>query len=172
MISTDTENLQIRTVTWTPKPGALFTLPETSAHLSRSITCTVRDPAFRGLAVTGYHASLEPKLATLSINCTAGAVHVTADRLHGSFDGMRLTYRQGNALIQAHSWDDLPASGIDLVTFHPSRTRRYDGRLVVTASLSDGTTEQATYTLCIFQDWTAGSLRLREEIHARCYPQE
>lgn len=172
MISTDTENLQIRTITWTPKPGVLFTLPETSVNLSWSITCTVRDPAFHDLAATGYRASLDPKLATLSIDDTAEAVHVTAERLQGSFDDMCLTYRQGNTLLQAYSWDDLPASGIDLVAFHPSQTKRYEGRLVVTAFLSDGTTEQATYTLCIFQDWTAGSLRLREEIHARCYPQE
>lgn len=137
----------------------------TSLH--RTITCTVRDQKQKNLTVTGYTARLEPEIARPSIKIIADAVHVVADSLSGLFRAESLVYRQGNQLVQAQNWDDLPASGIDLVEFRASREIRCDASLLLTAHLSDGTMEKAAYTFSIFQDWTAGNIRLREEVHAR-----
>lgn len=159
--------------TWTPAPGKLFSLPETSGAINYQISCAIALaatalPTDIVPTVTAYSATLAPlpTVDVLRITPSATALTVSAQSLAGLFGFDFIDYREGDAITRIHSWGDLPDTA-DIVEFRPSHDASRDFTLAVTATLSDKRTVSATYTLQILQDWSAGAEKLRSEVNAR-----
>ncbi len=159
--------------TWTPAPGKLFSLPETSGAINYQISCAIALaatalPTDIVPTVTAYSATLAPlpTVDVLRITPSATALTVSAQSLAGLFGFDFIDYRDGDAIVRIYSWDDLPDAA-DIVEFRPSHDTSRDFTLSVTATLSDKRTVSATYTLQILQEWSAGAEKLRSEVNAR-----
>lgn len=159
--------------TWTPAPGKLFSLPETTAAISYPISCVVALaatalPTDIAPTVTAYAATISPVPAVdvLQLTPSASALTVSAKSLAGLFGFDFIDYREGDAITRIHSWDDLPDTA-DIVEFRPSRDASRDFTLRVTATLSDKRTVSATYSLQVLQEWSAGAEKLRSAVNAR-----
>lgn len=159
--------------TWTPAPGKLFSLPETTGAISYPISCVVALaatalPTDIAPTVTAYAATISPipTVDVLRLTPSASALTVSAKSLAGLFGFDFIDYREGDAITRIHSWGDLPDTA-DIVEFRPSHDASRDFTLAVTATLSDKRTVSATYTLQILQDWSAGSEKLRSAVNAR-----
>lgn len=176
-----------RTVTWTPVPGVLFTKPETATGVAVHVSVTVTEqaapggagstgatasagstgsPAAKPIAVDHYTAAISPAQDVLTIGTDAGGVTVSAATLAGLFGIRHIDYRKDNRLHRVYDWGDLPQQ-CRLVAFKPSADTQATYTLTVTAHLVDGTTERATYTMIITQNWTAGRIRLEAAVDAR-----
>lgn len=180
-----------RTVTWTPAPGVLFTHPETAHNISEHVSVTVTGPAAPGggtgdtgdtgdtggtggtggtgstlIPVDHYSSSIAPTQSVLSISADVAGVTVSAPTLAGLFPIRYIDYRKNNATHRIYDWNALPPQ-CRLVAFKPTTARQFTFTLTVTAHLTDGSTEQAAYSLIVTQDWTAGKIRLEAEVDAR-----
>ncbi|HEX5678793.1 MAG TPA: hypothetical protein VFX91_12580 [Alcanivorax sp.] len=155
-----------RTVTWTPAPGELFNLPETSTNVLYSVSVSVSDDLNPGLSVTGYEANITPSQTILDLD-TTGDVTVSADSLAGLFPVEFIDYLLNGNIERVTRWDDLPAAAEDLIEYRPSSETAKTYTLNVTATLSDGSEEQAAYTMVVTQNWTTGRDRLVAEVNAR-----
>ncbi|MCS4503894.1 hypothetical protein NYO91_07360 [Arhodomonas aquaeolei] len=161
-----------RTVTWSPEPGELFTLPETAEDVSYAITVEVEEEdAATGepqvIAVENYTGTITPEQTVMDIAGSADALTVSADSLVGLFPIESIEYLLGGELGEVDDWGDLPAEAEEVIAFKPSTDTEYTFTLDVTAHLEDGTTESASYELVVQQDWTAGRDRLKAEVDAR-----
>lgn len=156
-----------RTVTWSPDSALLFTEPETATDIAYGVSVAVVDDEDPTLAVTGYAATISPEQTLMSVTDGAGGVTVTASSLAGLFPLEFIDYLLGGELERVTRWDDLPPEAQDIIEFRPSSQVSTDFVLSVTATLSDATQVQRDFTLRITQDWTAGKLRLQEEVDAR-----
>lgn len=161
-----------RTVTWSPEPGELFTLPETAEDVSHAITVEVEEEdAATGepqvIAVEQYTGTVTPDQSVLAIGEGPDALTVSADSLVGLFGIDGIEYLLGGELGQADAWDELPAEAEEIVSFKPSTEVERTYTLTVTAHLEDGSQESADYDMIIQQDWTAGRDRLVEAVDAR-----
>lgn len=155
-----------RTVTWTPEPGELFRLPETSTDISYSVSVSVTDDGDPDLSVTGYAATITPEQSILDVS-TAGSVTVSADSLAGLFPIQFIDFLLNGVPGRVFSWEDLPAEAEDIIEFRPGSGVSVTFTMVVIATLSDASQVQATYTMTVTQDWTAGRDRLVMEVNAR-----
>ncbi|WMC11766.1 hypothetical protein PU634_05205 [Oceanimonas pelagia] len=165
------------TVEWLPAPGLLFKAPETAGGISHRIRCVIiptpagedgEDPE-PPPEVVGYRAIIEPAppVPVLELAVSGQGVTLSAQTLAGLFGIDFIDYLQDGVIARVTSWGALPAQAEQVIEFRPSRLTSRSYLLQVTAELTNGEREQASYTLTITQEWTAGRDRLKEEVNAR-----
>lgn len=120
----------------------------------------------------GYQAQLSPAMPAqvLSIATSPAGVAVRAAGLAGLFGIDFIDYLRGGVVSRAASWEELPADAEQIIEFRPSRLARRSYQLLITALLSNGDTEQTSYTIAILQDWTAGRDRLKQWMSKESLP--
>jgi|SRR5699024_5053042 len=164
----------MNSITWTPAPGPLFTLPETAGPISYAIQAALAAPEPDGNGAGGtppsierYSAAISPAQTLFDTSASASGVTISAASLAGLFPIARIDYLQHATLHTIDTWDALPAGPAELIAFKPSAARETVFTLTVTAHLSDASAHQAEYSLSVQQDWSAGRERLQEEVDAR-----
>lgn len=162
------------TATWSPTDGGqLFSLPEISGPIDYqfSSTATEIDPITgmpAPVPVTDYDYELSPPdpAGILSISASSNGVALHADTLIGLFSIQFVEYLLNGELYRVFDWNDVPDLAEEIIIFRPSTEIERSFTLTVTAS-ADGEPIAQTWTLVITQDWTAGKVRLQEEVNAR-----
>lgn len=165
---------------WTPEDALLFERPETATGIFYSISCTLTPPAVEPEegaeeppppppvpSVLSYSAELTPETNIIKLKIKPAAVEVSASSLAGIFKAENIGYVESRFDKKSvTNWKDLPAHGIEIYEFKPSRTTQQTHNLTVRAHLSNRLTEEKTYQLIVTQEWTAGQSALKEALNA------
>lgn len=167
-------------VEWSPSEGGLlFVAPETGGLSPITLSATAEEsaaasgadgeePAPTPVAVTGYAYQVAPPVPPSVLSIVAGAAGVTlsSPSLAGLFPIEHIDVLLGGQRLRVSDWDEIPAGAEDIISFRPGTSPGTTFALSVTA-VAGGQPIAQTWSFTITRDWTAGKLRLQEEVNAR-----
>lgn len=176
-------------VVWSPDPASSPWFSEFS-HVGwgpQTITATVQALGGGGDAGSGSDGSTgsgatepPPTVTKYTAQCTpetpagltieAGAEGVTVSAPNGcptAFPFLDLEYQIDRVEHHCTSFEELPEEADEVISFIPDSSTQKDWGIVVTAHLSDGATDTATFTLRLLQNYDSGRNLLVEAVNAR-----
>ena len=166
----------MRELIWTPLPtGYLLDELENATNVSKNIVVTIPPPP---PLLPGEMAEIEPEPTVLSWTCTPElppqlvvsvnglSLSVSSPDLMGSFPITELTYLKpgtGMDYNTIKSWDDLPSSATEIITFRPYP----EGSKTFTLHVTTDTGESNSYQLRIRANFDTGKANLQKAVEAR-----
>ncbi|KDM92897.1 hypothetical protein [Photobacterium galatheae] len=158
-------------MSWNPIEPGLFQLPDTAVNLDYLIYHQVEE----GETVLSYTWSISPADPNpFTISVDGGGVRLQAASLSGLFKPNFLDYRDGDQVLRASDWSEIPPCK-DLVEFKPSSVSQLDYTITVTVMVkaTDPFTSQSveakytnSWTMVILHDYSSGKQKLLE--YMRC----